>query len=72
MFLQIKNIQNKVYSPLSLYNKNNKNSLGFWLLSNHVCIDILSNMSVAHLSYNIYPSPAATLRKNIKEPYVWG
>ena len=29
-------------------------------------------MSVAHLSHNIYTLPAATLRKNIKEPYVWG
>ena len=29
-------------------------------------------MSVAHLSHNIYPLPAATLRKNMKEPYVWG
>ena len=29
-------------------------------------------MSVAPLSHNIYPLPAATLRKNMKEPYVWG
>jgi len=29
-------------------------------------------MSVAHLSHNIYTLPAATLRKNMKEPYVWG
>ena len=30
-----------------------------------------ANMSVAPLSHNIYPLPAATLRKNMKEPYVW-
>ena len=29
-------------------------------------------MSVAPLSHNIYPLPAATLRNNMKEPYVWG
>ena len=29
-------------------------------------------MSVAPLSHSIYPLTAATLRKNMKEPYVWG
>ena len=29
-------------------------------------------MSAAHLSHIIYTLPPATLRKNMKEPYVWG
>ena len=31
-----------------------------------------ANMSAAHLSHIIYTLPPATLRKNMKEPYVWG
>ena len=29
-------------------------------------------MSAAPLSHHIYTLPPATLRKNMKEPYVWG